>query len=163
MCKDDIQLKICGIQTECSADAENREKQKVSDLAYPAVEKLIKGLKWKKDEIRCLFLVTGTSDYLIPSTASLLHKRLEIGHNCLTWDINVGEKGPSGVLFVAESMLRKLEENSKGIVVFSDLRTDIAKQKAVAVGVCLVEKEQGMYCGTGTTNEVYVDLPEIYE
>ena len=162
MSSDVLRLKICGIQTMLSADEYRAKNQKVSDLAFKAADKLINGLKWNREEIRCLFLMTSTPDYLIPSTASLLQKRLEIGHECLVWDMNMGDRALPQSLKVADDMMHRIAPDCKGILIYSDIKQDQTKQKAVAIAIQCVESGEGVYCDIDMTDGIYTDLPELF-
>lgn len=128
-------LEIAGIQTVFSANEEIAHNQKTSDIAYAATEKLLRKLKWSQDEIRTLILVTQTSDYLIPSTASLLQKRLHIGFDCLVYDINAGGNGFVTGMQVSASLLQSFGVGKKGILVCADVQKDAKCQTAVAVAL----------------------------
>ena len=113
-------VKIAGIQC-ILPDELLGKKQKVSDISYIAAEQLISKLNWNKNDIRVLILVTQSSDYLIPSTASLLQKRLEIGYDCLVYDLNAGGDGFAKGMLVSSRLLTSLTNTGKGIIVFGDV------------------------------------------
>ncbi len=68
-------------------------KQTASDLCYVAAKRLMDSKKLSGDDIDALIFVTQSPDYKIPSTAFVLHKRLEIKKECLTFDVNIGCSG----------------------------------------------------------------------
>lgn len=68
-------------------------KQTASDLCYVAARRLMENKKLSGDDIDALVFVTQSPDYSIPSTAFVLHKRLEIKKECLTFDVNIGCSG----------------------------------------------------------------------
>ena len=54
------------------------------------------------EDFDALVLITQTGDYKIPSTAYLLHKRLNIKKDCLVFDINLGCSGfVNGIYIIA--------------------------------------------------------------
>ena len=50
--------------------------QYFSDLAVAAAEKLLGELKWAREEVDALIVVTQSPDYLIPATAIIIQERL---------------------------------------------------------------------------------------
>ena len=69
-----------------------------SDLALHAAEKLLAELKWNRDEVDALVVVTQSPDYLIPSTAIILQDRLQLSHATIAYDVNLGCSGyPFGI------------------------------------------------------------------
>ncbi len=135
-------LRICGIQAVESCDSERARVQKVSDLGFAAAKKLIRALSWQEDEIRLLLLFTQTSDYLIPSTASLLQKRLQIGSDCLVYDVNAGADSFAKAFRMSDAMMNAMDEDARGILVFSDAYREDEKKHAVAVAVQRDEKQK---------------------
>ena len=68
-------------------------KQTSSDLAYVAARTVLEKKQIEKEQIGILVFVTQTPDYIIPSTACVLHKRLGLSKNCLAFDVNLGCSG----------------------------------------------------------------------
>lgn len=64
-----------------------------SDLCVKAAEELIDRLQWSKDEIDCLIFVSQTPDYILPATACVLQKRLNLSCECMAFDISLGCSG----------------------------------------------------------------------
>ncbi|MBU2649361.1 MAG: ketoacyl-ACP synthase III [Bacteroidetes bacterium] len=64
-----------------------------SDLCFAATEKLLEDLKWDKNDIQALILVTQSGDYIVPATAPILQDRLGLPLTCLALDINLGCSG----------------------------------------------------------------------
>jgi len=58
-----------------------------SDLCFQAAQDLIENLKIDKSEIDALLFISYTPDYLMPATSYVLHKRLNLGQNCVVMDI----------------------------------------------------------------------------
>lgn len=61
-----------------------------SDLAFDAAERLLQDLKWEKEEIDALIVVTQSPDYPIPSTAIILQDRLGLTQATIAYDVNLG-------------------------------------------------------------------------
>ena len=91
----------------------------VSDLCYEAAELLIKKLKWAKDEIGVLIMITQTPDYLIPNTAIILQNRLGLSKNTACFDIPLGCSGFVYGASVISSMLAS-QSFEKGILLVGD-------------------------------------------
>lgn len=64
-----------------------------SDLCFAAAEQLIYDLKWNKDEIDALIIVSQTLDYILPATSCILQDRLGLSKECYTEDIQLGCSG----------------------------------------------------------------------
>lgn len=65
----------------------------VSDLAVPAVERLLHDLGWSKDEIKGLFVVTQHGDYIVPATSCIMQDVLGFTKECMAMDISLGCSG----------------------------------------------------------------------
>jgi 3-oxoacyl-[acyl-carrier-protein] synthase-3 len=61
-----------------------------SDLALEATERLLEDLKWERNEVDALIVVTQSPDYLIPSTAIILQDRLKLSSGTIAYDVNLG-------------------------------------------------------------------------
>lgn len=77
-----------------------------SDLCYKAAEKLIKDLKWNKEEIEILVFVTQTADYILPVSATILQDRLGLSTNCIAFDVPLGCSGYVYGMSIIASMMR---------------------------------------------------------
>lgn len=69
------------------------EKQTASDLGFVAARDLILQKKIDPSTIGALIFVSQSPDYKVPATAGVLHKRLGLPKNCLSYDINLGCSG----------------------------------------------------------------------
>lgn len=65
----------------------------VSDLAVPAVEKLLSALGWSKDEVDGLFVVTQHGDYIVPATSCIIQDIMGLSKECAAMDISLGCSG----------------------------------------------------------------------
>jgi 3-oxoacyl-[acyl-carrier-protein] synthase-3 len=81
------------------------EWQYFSDLAFDATEKLLEELKWERDEIDALIVVTQSPDYPIPSTAIIMQDRLGLKQTTIAFDINLGCSAYAFGLHVLGSMI----------------------------------------------------------
>lgn len=66
-----------------------REHQTASDLAYAAAENILLQKQISRDEIGALLFCSSSPDYRRPSSACVLHKRLNLSKNCVAYDINL--------------------------------------------------------------------------
>lgn len=76
-----------------------------SDLAQKSVELLLEGLKWEKDSVDALILVTQSPEYTIPATACILQDRIGLSTSTSAFDINLGCSGYTYGLFTCASMI----------------------------------------------------------
>lgn len=81
------------------------EWQTFSDLALVATEKLLADLRWQREEIDALIVVTQSPDYLIPSTAIILQDRLGLPQTTIAFDVNLGCSGYPFGLHLLGSMV----------------------------------------------------------
>lgn len=65
-------------------------KQTASDLCFVAAEKILEHKNIDRNEIDACIFITQFPDYKIPSTAYVLHHRLNLKQDCLVFDINLG-------------------------------------------------------------------------
>lgn len=79
--------------------------QTVSDLSYAAAKALMDKKGLSGDDIDALVLITQTGDYKIPSTAFVLHKRLQLKQDCLVFDINLGCSGFVNGIYILAGMI----------------------------------------------------------
>jgi 3-oxoacyl-[acyl-carrier-protein] synthase-3 len=77
-----------------------------SDLCIQAAEKLISDLRWSKEDISVLVLVTQTPDYILPATSPLIQHRLGLAKDCYTLDISLGCSGWVYGMSVATALLQ---------------------------------------------------------
>lgn len=79
--------------------------QTAADLATIAADKLLDFLQWDRDKIDVLIFVTQSPELSRPATAFIIQKRLNIGKNCLIYDINLGCSGYVGGLTTIAGIL----------------------------------------------------------
>jgi len=66
------------------------EYQTASDLGYIAAERLLSEKKIDRASIGVLVFGGHCPDYTKPATAAVLHKRLELDHDCACFDVGLG-------------------------------------------------------------------------
>lgn len=88
-----------------------------SDLCYAAAEKLIGDLKWDKNEIDFLIIITQTPDYIEPATACIMQDRLGLSKECYAEDISLGCSGWVYGLSNAASLLSSCGEGKALLMV----------------------------------------------
>lgn len=67
-----------------------KKNQTASDLCYAAAENIFAKKNINRDEIGVLVYVTLSTDYRRPSTACVLHKRLNLAKDCAAFDMGLG-------------------------------------------------------------------------
>lgn len=101
----DAFIKLTGIERRHVSP----RKQTAGDLGYAAARELIEKFSIDMKEIGALIDVTQSGDYLEPSTAFVLHKRLGLEHSCIAFDVNLGCAGYVYGLYIAASFLQSME------------------------------------------------------
>ena len=76
-----------------------------SDYAFEAAVQLLDEENVDRRSIDLLIMCTQTPDYLLPTTACVLHERLGLKHECACFDINLGCSQYVYGLSVAHSMI----------------------------------------------------------
>ena len=76
-----------------------------SDLAHEAAEQLLDAIKWKRDEVDAVIVVTQSPDFIAPATAIILQDRLKLAHSTIAFDINLGCSGYPFGIYTVGSML----------------------------------------------------------
>ncbi len=82
------------------------EGMPVSALASEAAEKLFSETGIGREEIDMLLMCTETPDYIMPSTACLIHHNLGLRKDCGAFDYNLGCSGYLYGLYTASAMVR---------------------------------------------------------
>lgn len=71
----------------------HREGQCASDLCRQAAEKCMEATGWDTQNIDLLLFVSQSPDYILPSTASVLHGLLGLSEQCAAFDVSQGCSG----------------------------------------------------------------------
>lgn len=77
-----------------------------SDLCIAAARRLLERLEWASDSIDAVIMVTQTPDYLLPSTACVVHHRLKLADHCAAFDVGLGCSGYPYGMWLAAMMLQ---------------------------------------------------------
>lgn len=80
--------------------------QNATDLVTTAADKLLDKLNWERDSIDILVYVTQSPELMRPSTAFIIQKRLNIGNNCIVFDVNLGCSGYVAGLQIVAGLLQ---------------------------------------------------------
>ncbi len=120
-----------------------------ADMCLAAAEKLLNELKWNRDEIEILILVTQTPNQPIPGSSMLLQEQLGLPKSCMAMDLNQGCAGyvyglstimslmsgsklKKGLLLVGDTITHLLDEMDQSTVpIFSDAGTATALEFTV--------------------------------
>lgn len=93
---------MAGVTTRRLAD----ESICSSDLCVTAADMVLESLKWKRESIDALIMVTQTPDYFLPSTSCVIHKRLQLSDCCATFDVGLGCSGYTYGLWLTAMILQ---------------------------------------------------------
>lgn len=125
--------------------------QTASDLSFVAAKRLLENKNISKNDIGICVFVTQTPDYRIPSTACVLHKRLELPKDCIAFDINLGCSGYVYGLQVVSSLLQSSNASKALLLVGDTITKTIAPKDSSAVmlfgdagSATLLEKRNGV-------------------
>jgi len=77
-----------------------------SDLCIPAANLVVETLKWERESIDALIMVTQSPDYLLPSTSCVVHNHLGLSNHCASFDVGLGCSGYVYGLWLASMMLQ---------------------------------------------------------
>ncbi|MCH5265270.1 MAG: ketoacyl-ACP synthase III [Lachnospiraceae bacterium] len=94
--------------------------QAASDMACVAAERVFEHLGWRRDEIKALIFVTQSPDVQTPATAMIVQKRLQIGKDCIAFDVNLGCTGYVSGLQIISAILNNV--HGKGLLLVGDGR-----------------------------------------
>ena len=117
-------IKAIGIENRYVAD----DKICTSDLVLKAANHLIQKLKWRRDNVDILILVTQTPDYLTPATSGILQDKLKLRKNIIVYDINLGCSGYTHGLIAISSIMKSLNLK-KGLLAVGDVGSKLANNK----------------------------------
>lgn len=95
-------VKMAGVKTRHMAS----DRVCSSDLCLAAARDVMRTLAWEPSTIDALILVTQTPDYLLPSTACVVHRDLGLADTCAAFDVGLGCSGYPYGLWLAAMMLQ---------------------------------------------------------
>ena len=97
----------------------SRPGQTAGDLGYEAARQVIEKTSTNPGEIGMLIFVTQKPDYRVPSTAFVLHKRLDLPKGCSAFDLNLACSGFIYGMQLIMSMLQQ-SESKKALLITGD-------------------------------------------
>lgn len=146
------QIKLTGIRScHVSDDTETTEV-----MCVEAAEGLLARLRWSREEIRGIILVTQTPSCVMPATAFRIQKRLGIGEGCIAFDVNMGCSGYTVGLTIAGGLLSNLEPGSKMLLLVGDTVTKCLDENDIQTKMMFGD------AGTATGLEVVPDHRLFY-
>ena len=108
--------------------------QTASDLCYVAAENIIKTKNVDRKEIRALVFIAHSTDYRRPATACVLHKRLGLDKDCMSFDVNLGCSAFVYGLNIICSLMANSDVNKALLLVGETLsKMTNSKDKSVAM------------------------------
>lgn len=97
-------------------------EEQTSELAYKAALNAIENANIDKDEIDLIICATMTADYVTPSLACQIQRKLNLKNEVMAFDINAACSGFIYALSVAEGLLKKYK---KALVIGSEVMSKI--------------------------------------
>lgn len=110
------QIKVTGINKRHCLQGE----QTATDLSILAVERILQHTGWSGSDIQAVIYVSAYECVAAPSTAYFIMKQIGAGGDCLGFDINLGCSAFINGLYTISSLLTKMPEGTKGLLVVSD-------------------------------------------
>ena len=95
----------CFVNDQNNIIYQSDKLQTASDLGYLAVNDILSKNNFDVNDVGVLIFCTCTPDYPIPSTAFVLHNRLNLSQDCIVYDVNIAESGFVYGLQIACSLL----------------------------------------------------------
>ncbi len=77
-----------------------------TDLCDAAARRLLTDIGWEPASVDALIFVTQTPDYLMPSSACIMHRRLALSDRCAAFDVGLGCSGYPYGLWLGNMMLQ---------------------------------------------------------
>lgn len=110
------QTRITGIKERRVDDGSHMS----SDYCISAAKELLRQLQWDTDQIKVMVFVTQNPSLIMPSTAFVIHKYLNLPKDCMVFDVNLGCSGFVSGLHIVASLLQQFETGSKGLLLAGD-------------------------------------------
>lgn len=104
------------------------EGKSLSDLCIPVGEKLLDALKWNRNDVQLLILVTQSPDYKIPPTSLFLQHKLGLPKSSMAFDINLGCSGYIYGLSVIASLM-KTTGQKKALLFVGDISSSCISEE----------------------------------
>lgn len=129
-------------------------KQTASDLCYIAAKELLQKKNLTGDDIDALIFITQFPDYKAPSTSFVLHKRLGIKKECITFDINLGCSGFVNGMYMISGLIQS-GAITRALLLIGDaeLNHPLYKDHSFSMmfgdagSACIIEKGKGQVSG----------------
>lgn len=142
--------KATGIKARHLSDG----NQTVSDLCHAAAKALMEKNRLTGEDIDAVIMITQTADYKTPSTAYVLHKRLNIKQDCLVFDINLGCSGFVNGIYIVSGLIES-GTIDRALLLVGDANTDhqvsddtsFTMMFGDAGSACIIEAGDGMVRG----------------
>jgi 3-oxoacyl-[acyl-carrier-protein] synthase-3 len=83
----------------------HQSSRDATELAVDAAVQVMKKTNWPTDRIKTVIVVTQSPRYVLPGISSTIHDGLQLGTDCLTFDINQGCAGFVQGLVVANNFV----------------------------------------------------------
>ena len=84
-------------------------------------------LQWHKKDIKILIFITQGSNYVIPSTAFFLHKRLELCKDCVAFDVNLGCSSFNVGVHIVSALLQNCQQSDKALLLIGDTAAQVLR------------------------------------
>lgn len=110
----------------------SQKGQKISDLCIGAANPIFDDLKYRREDIGVLLLITQTGDHQIPSTAAILQDKLGLSHDCIVLEVNLGCSGYVYGLWLITALIANLPRHKLGLLLAGDITS-----------MCLAKNDSG--------------------
>ena len=112
-------LKIVSEVLGVKSSYKTNKKITTLDLCLNSTKKILKKRRIKKEDIDIVVFVTQTPDYLMPSCSNIIHHKLKLKTECITYDINLG---CSGYVYGLWNIISIMKQNNlnKGLLLVGD-------------------------------------------
>ena len=119
-------------------------EQTAGDLGYTAAEELLGKLQIDRTEIGALVLVTGSPDYIFPSTSYIIHRRLGLPQECMAFDIGLQCSGFVYGLHTCASLLQSMKQRYLLLVVAESFKYEnVMKRKKPDNSLAVLNADAG--------------------
>lgn len=85
-------------------------RQTAGDLAYVACNNMLNEFRIDRNEIGAVIFISTNPDYISPSTAFVLHKRLGLSNECIAFDVNLACSAYVYGIQICASLLQSLKQ-----------------------------------------------------
>lgn len=117
------QIKLTGVSKRHISEKEQRP----SDLCYAAAVPLLDKLGWDRSEIKVFIYISQDTNYVVPSTAFFLQKRLGLSKDCVLFDINLGCSSFNVGVHVVSALMQSCQVSDKALLLLADTSGKVLK------------------------------------